>query len=172
MIRIAITAAAFDTITDTLPLGSIMYDTQATADGGRFIWPSAASTRCASRERVTAGSSSAWPRSRRRGSVESAGRDRAPNGLVGTERGSRASLRASRSTSPDRGGGIAAAADGVNRHARRDVQTANRASRLPFRMAAKPSKPKPASIITHVRGSGTAPASVVFTNPALVQLVS
>jgi len=29
MIRIAITAAAFDTITDTLPLGRIMYDTRA-----------------------------------------------------------------------------------------------------------------------------------------------
>jgi hypothetical protein len=38
MIRIAITAAAFDVVASTLPLGSIAYEPQLTADGGRFIW--------------------------------------------------------------------------------------------------------------------------------------
>jgi hypothetical protein len=38
MIRIAITAEAFDAIARTLPLGSVSYEAQVTADGGRFIW--------------------------------------------------------------------------------------------------------------------------------------
>jgi hypothetical protein len=38
MIRISITAAAFDAIAATLPLGSVGYEPQRTADGGYFIW--------------------------------------------------------------------------------------------------------------------------------------
>jgi hypothetical protein len=64
MIRIAITAAAYDAIADTLPFGSDGYEPKRSA----FIWletgRSLASTRCASRERVTARSSFASQRRR------------------------------------------------------------------------------------------------------------
>jgi hypothetical protein len=39
MIRIAITAAAYEAIADTLPFGNTMYEAKTTADRGRFIWP-------------------------------------------------------------------------------------------------------------------------------------
>jgi hypothetical protein len=38
MIRIAITAEAFDAIATTLPFGTVSYEAKVTADGGRFIW--------------------------------------------------------------------------------------------------------------------------------------
>jgi hypothetical protein len=38
MIRIAITAGAFDPVASTLPLSSVTYEAEVTADGGRFIW--------------------------------------------------------------------------------------------------------------------------------------
>ena len=38
MIRIAISPAAFDAICATLPLGSVAYEAEATANGGRQIW--------------------------------------------------------------------------------------------------------------------------------------
>jgi hypothetical protein len=38
MIRIAITAAAYDAIAATLPLGSVGYEAKRSADGGYFIW--------------------------------------------------------------------------------------------------------------------------------------
>ena len=38
MIRIAITAAAFNVVAKTLPLGSVAYEAETTSDGGRFIW--------------------------------------------------------------------------------------------------------------------------------------
>ena len=38
MIRIAITAAAFDVVAKTLPLGSVAYEAETTSDGARFIW--------------------------------------------------------------------------------------------------------------------------------------
>jgi hypothetical protein len=38
VIRIAITQAAFDAIASTLPLGSVGFEAEFTADGGRFIW--------------------------------------------------------------------------------------------------------------------------------------
>jgi hypothetical protein len=38
MIRIAITAQAFEAIKSTLPLGTVAYEAETTADGGRFIW--------------------------------------------------------------------------------------------------------------------------------------
>ena len=38
MIRIAISAEAFEAIAATLPLGSVAFQPQATANGGRFIW--------------------------------------------------------------------------------------------------------------------------------------
>jgi hypothetical protein len=38
MIRIAITAAAFDAVAETLPFGSTPYEAKPTADGGYFIW--------------------------------------------------------------------------------------------------------------------------------------
>jgi hypothetical protein len=38
MIRISITSAAFDAIAATLPLGSVGYEPQRTAEGGYFIW--------------------------------------------------------------------------------------------------------------------------------------
>ena len=56
MIRIAITEAAFDAIADTLPSGSTMYEAKASADGGRFVWLSAARSisfmRCASGAKI------------------------------------------------------------------------------------------------------------------------
>ena len=38
MIRIAITAEAFEAIAGTLPLGSVGYERESTATGGYFIW--------------------------------------------------------------------------------------------------------------------------------------
>jgi hypothetical protein len=38
LIRISITSAAFDAIAATLPLGSVGYEPQRTAEGGYFIW--------------------------------------------------------------------------------------------------------------------------------------
>jgi hypothetical protein len=38
MIRISITSAAFEAIAATLPLGSVGYEPQRTAQGGYFIW--------------------------------------------------------------------------------------------------------------------------------------
>jgi hypothetical protein len=38
MIRIAITAVAFDAVSKTLPFGSVTYEPQVTTDGGCFIW--------------------------------------------------------------------------------------------------------------------------------------
>jgi hypothetical protein len=38
MIRIAITAAAFEAIKATLPLGSVAYEAEVTAKGERLIW--------------------------------------------------------------------------------------------------------------------------------------
>jgi hypothetical protein len=38
MIRIAITAEAFDAIVATLPLGSVGYEAERTAKGERLIW--------------------------------------------------------------------------------------------------------------------------------------
>jgi hypothetical protein len=38
MIRIAITQAAYDAIAATLPLGSVGYEAQRSADGQIFIW--------------------------------------------------------------------------------------------------------------------------------------
>jgi hypothetical protein len=38
MIRIAITPAAFDAISATLPLGSVGYEAQTNAKGERLIW--------------------------------------------------------------------------------------------------------------------------------------
>ena len=38
MIRISITAAAFEAIAATLPFGSTMYEAKATGDGGYFVW--------------------------------------------------------------------------------------------------------------------------------------
>jgi hypothetical protein len=38
LIRIAITAAAFNAVAKTLPVGSFAYEPETTADGGRFIW--------------------------------------------------------------------------------------------------------------------------------------
>jgi hypothetical protein len=38
VIRISITSAAFDAIATTLPLGSVGYEPQRTAEGGYFIW--------------------------------------------------------------------------------------------------------------------------------------
>jgi hypothetical protein len=69
MIRIAITAAAFDAIAETLPFGSTPYEAKPTADGGYFIWleKGALARLDALRQpgRATARSSYAWPRSRR-----------------------------------------------------------------------------------------------------------
>ncbi len=45
MIRIAITAAAFEAISRTLPLGSVGYERQRTASGGYFIWAGAVGCR-------------------------------------------------------------------------------------------------------------------------------
>jgi len=38
MIRISITAQAFEAISSTMPLGAVAYEAETTADGGRFIW--------------------------------------------------------------------------------------------------------------------------------------
>jgi hypothetical protein len=38
MIRIAITEAAFEAIADTLPLGSVGYEAEVTADRERLVW--------------------------------------------------------------------------------------------------------------------------------------
>ena len=38
MIRIPISTAAFEAISATLPLGSVAYEPQRTAQGGYFIW--------------------------------------------------------------------------------------------------------------------------------------
>ena len=38
MIRIAITAQAFEAIVTTLPLGSVGYENESTAKGERLIW--------------------------------------------------------------------------------------------------------------------------------------
>jgi hypothetical protein len=38
MIRLAITAAAFDAVAKSLLFGSVMYEAKATSDGERFIW--------------------------------------------------------------------------------------------------------------------------------------
>jgi hypothetical protein len=38
MIRIAITAAAYEVVTATLPFGSVGYDAEVTPTGERFIW--------------------------------------------------------------------------------------------------------------------------------------
>jgi hypothetical protein len=38
VIRIAITAAAFNAVAKTLQFGSFAYEPETTADGGRFIW--------------------------------------------------------------------------------------------------------------------------------------
>jgi hypothetical protein len=38
MIRIAITAAAFDAVAKSLPFGSTMSEAKTTSDGERFIW--------------------------------------------------------------------------------------------------------------------------------------
>jgi hypothetical protein len=38
VIRIDITAAAFNAVAETLPFGSFAYEPETTADGGRFIW--------------------------------------------------------------------------------------------------------------------------------------
>jgi len=38
LIRIAITPAAFEAISATLPLGSVNYERERTASGGYFIW--------------------------------------------------------------------------------------------------------------------------------------
>jgi hypothetical protein len=38
MIRIAITAEAFDAVAKTPPFGRTMYEANVSADGGRFIW--------------------------------------------------------------------------------------------------------------------------------------
>jgi hypothetical protein len=38
LIRISITSAAFEAIKATLPLGSVGYEPQRTAEGGYFIW--------------------------------------------------------------------------------------------------------------------------------------
>jgi hypothetical protein len=38
MIRISITSAAFEAIAATLPLGSVGYEPQRTAQGDYFIW--------------------------------------------------------------------------------------------------------------------------------------
>jgi hypothetical protein len=38
LIRISITSAAFDAIKATLPIGSVAYEPQMTAQGGYFIW--------------------------------------------------------------------------------------------------------------------------------------
>jgi hypothetical protein len=38
MIRIAITADAFEAIAATMPLGSVGYENERTASGGYFIW--------------------------------------------------------------------------------------------------------------------------------------
>jgi hypothetical protein len=69
MIRIAITAEAFDAIAPITPFGSVGYE--ADANGERLIWlPAGLSTglgRCAGRARATATSSSGW---RRRAEIE------------------------------------------------------------------------------------------------------
>ena len=38
MIRIAITAEAFDAIEGTLPIGTVAFERQRTASGGVFVW--------------------------------------------------------------------------------------------------------------------------------------
>jgi hypothetical protein len=38
VIRISISTAAFEAIASTLPLGSVAFEPQATANGARFIW--------------------------------------------------------------------------------------------------------------------------------------
>jgi hypothetical protein len=38
MLRLSITAAAFDAISRTLPLGSVGYERERTATGDMFIW--------------------------------------------------------------------------------------------------------------------------------------
>jgi|HubBroStandDraft_1064217.scaffolds.fasta_scaffold911923_2 hypothetical protein len=38
MIRLAITAAAFEAIAATLPFGSVAFERERTASGGYFIW--------------------------------------------------------------------------------------------------------------------------------------
>ena len=38
MIKIAITAAAFEAIARTLPLGSVGYETEANERGERYVW--------------------------------------------------------------------------------------------------------------------------------------
>jgi hypothetical protein len=38
MIQIAITAAAFEAIADTLPLGSVGYEVEPNAKGERLVW--------------------------------------------------------------------------------------------------------------------------------------
>jgi hypothetical protein len=38
MIQIAITAAAFEAIADTLPLGIVGYEVEANAKGERLVW--------------------------------------------------------------------------------------------------------------------------------------
>jgi hypothetical protein len=38
MIRIALGAAAFEAVADTLPLGSVGYEAEVAADGQRLIW--------------------------------------------------------------------------------------------------------------------------------------
>ena len=42
MIQIAISQAAFDAVAATMPLGSVGYETEANAKGGRLIWVEAA----------------------------------------------------------------------------------------------------------------------------------
>jgi hypothetical protein len=41
MIRIAITVEAFEAISSTLPVGSVMYETETNAKGERMIWAGA-----------------------------------------------------------------------------------------------------------------------------------
>jgi hypothetical protein len=57
MIRIAISQAAFDAIAATLPLGSVGYEAQRSADGHSSGWRRAQTTAsrcCAGRARATA----------------------------------------------------------------------------------------------------------------------
>jgi len=65
MTKIAITAAAFEAITRTLPLGSVGYENKTNERGERLIWLEHAVVAvlgpCAGRARAAAMSSSGWP---------------------------------------------------------------------------------------------------------------
>ena len=69
MIRIAITAAAFNVVAKTLPLGSVAYEAETTSDGGRFIW---IDRRARGQLDALRGPSSGSPRSRRRAPADGA----------------------------------------------------------------------------------------------------